>query len=57
MLLSEFYKLTGIPALLNTSFNLHGDPIVDSLEDALVTFRKSGLDHLFIQDRYLLSKK
>jgi carbamoyltransferase len=57
MLLSEFYKLTGIPALLNTSFNLHGDPIVDSIEDAILTFRNSGLDHLFIQDTYLLSKK
>lgn len=56
-LLSEFYKLTGVPALLNTSFNLHGEPIVDSLEDAFKTFRNSGLDHLFIQDKYLISKK
>ena len=56
-LLMEFYKLTGIPALLNTSFNLHGEPIVDSLKDAIFTFRNSGLDHLFIQDKFLLSKK
>ena len=55
-LLMEFYRLTGIPALLNTSFNLHGEPIVDTLKDAVSTFRKSGLDHLFIQDKYLLSK-
>lgn len=55
-LLTEFYKITGIPALLNTSFNLHGEPIVDSLKDAIFTFRNSGLDHLFIQDKYLLTK-
>ena len=55
-LISEFEKLTGIPALLNTSFNLHGEPIVDSIADALYTFKNSGLDHLLIQDKILLSK-
>lgn len=55
-LLTEFYKLTGIPALLNTSLNLHGEPIVDSIQDAIYTFKNSGLDHLLIQDKYLLSK-
>jgi carbamoyltransferase len=56
-LISEFEKLTGIPALLNTSFNLHGDPIVDSISDAIYTFANSGLDHLLIQDIILLSKR
>jgi len=56
-LLTEFYKLTGIPALLNTSLNLHGEPIVNSIEDAIRTFSLSGLDHLLIQDVILLSKK
>ena len=56
-LISEFEKLTGIPALLNTSFNLHGEPIVDSIADALYTFKNSGLDHLLIQDKILLSKR
>ena len=55
-LLSEFFKLTGIPALLNTSFNLHGEPIVDSIQDAIHTFRNSSLDYLLIQDKFLLSK-
>ena len=56
-LISNFEEITGIPALLNTSFNLHGEPIVDNLNDALRTFRLSGLDHLFIENRILISKK
>ncbi len=56
-LIDEFFKLTGIPAVLNTSFNLHGEPIVNSVSDAIRTFELSGLDHLLIDDKYLLSKK
>ncbi len=56
-LISAFYRLTGIPALLNTSFNLHGEPIVDTIADAIRTFENSGLDHLLIEDKYLLSKR
>jgi carbamoyltransferase len=56
-LISAFYALTGIPALLNTSFNLHGEPIVDTVTDAVRTFELSGLDHLLIDDRVLLSKR
>jgi carbamoyltransferase len=56
-LISEFHKLSGIPALLNTSFNLHGEPIVDTINDALRTFELSGLDHLLINDNILLSKR
>ena len=55
-LISEFYKLTGIPAVLNTSFNLHGEPIVNNISDAIRTFRNSGLDHLLINDEILISK-
>jgi carbamoyltransferase len=56
-LISEFQKITGIPALLNTSFNLHGEPIVDTIADAIRTFELSGLDHLLINDSILISKK
>ena len=45
-LISEFEKRTGIGALLNTSFNLHGDPIVSSPEDALYVLDNSGLNYL-----------
>ncbi len=56
-LISAFQRLTGIPALLNTSFNLHSEPIVDNIADAIRTFELSGLDHLLIDDHILLSKR
>ena len=56
-LITAFQKITGIPALLNTSFNLHGEPIVDTIPDAVRTFELSGLDHLLINDSILISKK
>ena len=37
-LISEFYKITKTPVLLNTSFNLNGEPIVCSPKDAIRTF-------------------
>lgn len=55
-LIKQFEKLTGIGALLNTSFNLHGEPIVCSPEDALTVFKKSGLKFLIIE-KWLISKK
>lgn len=55
-LISNFNKLTGVPVVLNTSFNGPGEPIVCSPQDALQTFNNSGLDHLIIND-CLLSKK
>lgn len=54
-LLVEFEKITGIPVLLNTSFNDNGEPIVESPKDALVMFCKSKLDYLVIDD-YIISK-
>ena len=49
-LIKEFNRLTGIGAVLNTSFNLHGLPIVNTPEDALFTFKNSGLDMLYFGD-------
>src|SRR3989338_5679965 len=45
-ILEYFKKLTGVPALLNTSFNLHGFPLVGTFDTALSTFENSGLDVL-----------
>lgn len=45
-IIEEFEKITGVGALLNTSFNLHGEPIVCSPKDAVKTFIESGLDVL-----------
>lgn len=50
-----FKKITGKGVLLNTSFNIHGEPIVGSPEDAIDVFKRSGLKHLAI-DRYIVSK-
>jgi carbamoyltransferase len=54
-LIEEFRKLTGVPVVLNTSFNLQGEPIVDTPGDALRTFFSSGLDALVLGG-YLVQK-
>jgi carbamoyltransferase len=55
-LISKYYKISGVPALLNTSFNLHGEPIVNNIADSIRTFVNSELDNLLIGKKYLLSK-
>jgi len=55
-LINEFQKLTGVPILLNTSFNNNAEPIVDSVEDAIVCYLTTGLHYLVIGD-YLAHKK
>ena len=47
-LLKEFQKITGIPVLLNTSFNLKGEPIVCTPEDAILSFKRSNMDYLVL---------
>jgi carbamoyltransferase len=47
-LIAEFERLTGVAAVMNTSFNLKGDAIVESPKDAVQTFFTSGLDYLVI---------
>ena len=54
-LIKSFAAKTGVPAVLNTSFNLKGEPIVNSPFDAIRTFYTSGLDALIL-DRYLICK-
>jgi carbamoyltransferase len=54
-LISAFNALTGVPILLNTSFNVMGKPIVHTVEDAVAVFTTSGLDALAIED-YLIEK-
>lgn len=54
-LISRFEQLTGVGGILNTSFNLHGEPNVEKPEDALRTFALSGLPYLAIGD-YLVGK-
>jgi carbamoyltransferase len=54
-LISEFEKLTGIAAILNTSFNLNTQPIVNTPEQAVRTLLESGLEGLAIGD-YIVKK-
>jgi len=47
-LIRQFGQATGVPVLLNTSFNLRGEPIVNTPEEAVSTFRRSGMDALVL---------
>ncbi len=55
-LINEFKKITGCPVLVNTSFNVRGEPIVCSIEDAFNCFMGTNLDILVIED-FILFKK
>ena len=52
-LIFKFYEKTGIPALLNTSFNLHGEPIVRTIHDAIRVFDKSELEVLWFNEHII----
>ena len=54
-LIDSFFKLTGCPIILNTSFNVKGEPIVNTPSDALRCFFSTGLDYLVIGD-FIISK-
>lgn len=54
-LLTAFQELSGVPVLLNTSFNLGGEPIVESPEDAMKTFKNSNIDVL-VMGKYYIKK-
>jgi carbamoyltransferase len=49
-LLQEFHALTGCPVLVNTSFNVRGEPIVCTPDDALRCFRATDMDVLVLED-------
>jgi carbamoyltransferase len=55
-LISEFYKITGIPILLNTSFNIAGEPIVETPRDALNCFLRTKMDYL-VMGNYIIGKR
>jgi carbamoyltransferase len=49
-LLMEFEKLTGVPVLVNTSFNIKGEPIVETPQDAMNCFIYTGIDYLVMHE-------
>jgi carbamoyltransferase len=55
-MIKAFQELTGCPVIINTSFNVRGEPIVCTLLDAYNCFMKTEMDYL-VMGRYLLSKK
>ncbi len=55
-LLKEFEAITGVPALVNTSFNVKGEPIVETPDDAIACFLSTGMDYLALHDM-LIGKK
>tara|TARA_B100000963_G_scaffold353751_1_gene369025 strand:+ start:502 stop:2337 length:1836 start_codon:yes stop_codon:yes gene_type:complete len=56
-LLKEFYKITGCPVLINTSFNVRGEPIVCSVRDAFNCFMGTNLDILVIENFILIKNE
>ena len=55
-IVKKFGEATGIPVLLNTSFNLRGEPIVSTPADAFNTYSRSGIDVLVL-DRFIVRKQ
>ena len=47
---NEFYNLSNVPVLFNTSFNLAGEPLVETLEDAIKTLRNSKIEYLYLPE-------
>jgi len=55
-LIKDFERLTGVAVLINTSFNVRGEPIVCSVEDAYRCFMRTEIDMLVVEDYILLKK-
>ena len=49
-LINAFEKLSEVPILFNTSFNLGGDPLVETIEDAVLTLRKSDIEYMYLPE-------
>ena len=56
-LLEQFAALTGVPVLLNTSFNVKGEPMVETPEDAIKCFLGTGIDYLVLDDLVMAKRQ
>jgi carbamoyltransferase len=53
-LIDAFYKLTGVPMLFNTSFNLAGEVIVETEEEAIDVIKRSKIEYLYLPEKQIL---
>jgi len=53
-LIKEFYDQTGVPIVFNTSFNLGGEPLVETLDDAVRTLHYSDIEYLYLPEKDVL---
>ena len=49
-LIDAFDKITGVPILFNTSFNLAGDPLVETVDDAIDTLKRSEIEYMYLPE-------
>jgi len=56
-LLKEFKNKTTVPVLLNTSFNMAGDPLVETVDQAIDTFNKTGINILWFPEKQIMLRK
>ena len=56
-LIEEYYKLSGIPLVLNTSFNSHNEPIINKPDEAFESLKKGIIDELVIENYVYRNKQ
>lgn len=56
-LINDFYKVSGMPILFNTSFNLGGEPLVETLDDAVRTLANSDMEYLYLPEYKIIIEK
>ena len=56
-LIKEFHKKTGVPVIFNTSLNLAGEPLCESVEDAIMILLRSEMNYLYLPEIGKLVKK
>jgi carbamoyltransferase len=54
--INEFYNQTGVPIIFNTSFNLGGEPLVETLDDALRTLANSDIEYVYLPEHKKILK-
>ena len=53
-LIEKFYERTGVPIIFNTSFNLGGEPLVETLDDAVRTLANSDIEYMYLPELKIL---